>query len=129
MSDPNTAGGGGAVYLDWIRDLTAAQDARKDKIEARGLAVISVSGALVTLLFGLATLATRTTSGYRLPADARGWLYVAVVLFAISALSAILTNLPLAYVMSPPGDWKWPSPTSIGRTARPKLSSESPLPV
>jgi hypothetical protein len=97
MSEPNSAAGGGAVYLEWIRDLTAAQDARKDKIEARGLAVISVSGALVALLFGLATLATRTSSDYRLPADARGWLYAALVLFTISALLAILTNLPFAY--------------------------------
>jgi hypothetical protein len=97
MNDPNADRTGGAVYLEWVSDLAAAEDVRKEKLEARGLAVITVSGTLVTLLFGLATLATKATSEYKLPADARGWLYIALVLFGVSAVFAILTNLPLAY--------------------------------
>jgi hypothetical protein len=89
--------GGGRVYFEWIQTLAAAQDLRKEKLEGRGLAVISVSGTLVTLLFGLATLATKTRTTYTLPATARDWLYVALALLSISAILAILTNIPIAY--------------------------------
>jgi len=49
------------------------------------------------LLFGLSALATKASATYKLPSDARPWLYVALVLFAVSAVLAILTNLPLTY--------------------------------
>jgi len=51
----------------------------------------------VTLLFGLAALATQTKSTYTLPHQARSYLYVALVLFGVSAVLAIVTNLPLKY--------------------------------
>lgn len=56
-----------------------------------------MSGGLVTLLFGLAALATQTKSTYTLPHQARSYLYVALVLFGVSAVLAIVTNLPLKY--------------------------------
>ena len=51
----------------------------------------------MTLLFGLAALATQAKSTYTLPHQARSYLYVALVLFGVSAVLAIVTNLPLKY--------------------------------
>jgi hypothetical protein len=95
---------GRTVYFDWIATLTAEQDARKEKLEARGIAVITVSGTLVTLLFGLAALATRATNTYTLPHAARDLLYVALILFGVSAVLAILTNVPILYEEVDPQD-------------------------
>ncbi|HEX8117309.1 MAG TPA: hypothetical protein VF521_08555, partial [Pyrinomonadaceae bacterium] len=49
---------GYAAYGDFIKDELEAQDKRKASFEQRGLAVITTSGALVTLLFALAALST-----------------------------------------------------------------------
>jgi hypothetical protein len=95
---------GRTVYFDWIKALTEEQEARKEKLEARGVAVVTVSGTLVTLLFGLAALATRATSTYTLPNVARDLLYVALILFGVSAVLAILTNIPILYEDVDPQD-------------------------
>ena len=47
---------GRAIYADYIKEQQEAQEARKVSLEQRGLAVITTSGALVTLLFGLTAL-------------------------------------------------------------------------
>jgi hypothetical protein len=97
MSEPAAEADGRSVYFAWTKELTDAQAVRKEKLEARGLAIITVSGALVSLLFGLSALATRASAGYFLPSGARSYLYVALVFFVVSALLAILTNLPMTY--------------------------------
>ena len=47
---------GRAIYSDYIKEQLDAQEARKISLEQRGLAVITTSGVLVTLLFGLTAL-------------------------------------------------------------------------
>ena len=51
---------GRAVYGEYIKEQLNAQEARKNSLEQRGLAVITTSGALVTLLFGLTALTCRS---------------------------------------------------------------------
>ncbi len=93
MRDP---GPGRAVYSDYIQAELEAQDARKASFEQRGLAVISTSGLLVSLLFALAALVTSRT-GYVLPDGARRALYVALFLFVLAAVAALVVNAPLKY--------------------------------
>lgn len=92
---------GYAVYGEFIKDELEGQDKRKASFEQRGLAVITTSGTLVTLLFALAALSTREATTFTLPTAARTSLSVALVLFFVSALAALLSNAPLIYQAVP----------------------------
>jgi hypothetical protein len=94
---PNGAGsvGGTAVYDAFLKEELASQDARKSSFEQRGLAVVTTAGALVTLLFGLAAIATRVGRGIPFEHEEKLWLVASLVLFVLSALSALATNFPL----------------------------------
>src|SRR5204863_5652630 len=61
---------GSSVLLDYLNDQLARQDARKVSLEQRALAVITTSGALVTLLFGLAALSSKRAATFTLPGSA-----------------------------------------------------------
>ena len=86
-----------ATYGEFINDELDAQDKRKASFEQRGLAVITTSGTLVTLLFALAALSTRETASFTLPATGRTWLSIALALFFLSALAALVSNAPFIY--------------------------------
>ena len=66
-------------------------------LEQRGLAVITTSGVLVTLLFGLTALSVRRAATFVIPDTAAVLLVVALVFFVLAALCAIFTNLPRSY--------------------------------
>jgi hypothetical protein len=66
-------------------------------LEQRGLAVITTSGVLVTLLFGLTALSVRRATTFVIPNTAAGLLIAALVCFVLAALCAIFTNLPRSY--------------------------------
>jgi len=87
---------GGSVYAAYIKEQLAGQDARKASIEQRGISVITTSGALVSLLFGLTALLTGAND-YQLPSGAEPWLYAAMVAFVLAAIGGIVTNTPLFY--------------------------------
>lgn len=53
------------VYGEFIKDELEVQDKRKASFEQRGLAVITTSGVLVTLLFALAALSTKSAASSR----------------------------------------------------------------
>jgi nitrate reductase NapE component len=89
--------GGRDVYADYIKEQLEAQEARKLSLEQRGLAVITTSGALVTLLFGLTALSVRRASTFVIPDTAAALLIVALVFFVLAALCAIVTNLPRSH--------------------------------
>lgn len=89
------------VYGEFIKDELEAQDKRKASFEQRGLAVITTSGTLVTLLFALAALSTKQAATFTLPSSARDWLFGALVLFFFSALAALLSNAPFVYQAVP----------------------------
>jgi hypothetical protein len=85
------------VYGDFIQHELDAQDRRKDSFEQRALAIVTTSGALTTILFGLAAFATKPGKPFVLPNDAKPWLIAALALFFVSAIAALVTNLPLSY--------------------------------
>jgi nitrate reductase NapE component len=89
--------GGRSIYADYIREQLEAQEARKLSLEQRGLAVITTSGVLVTLLFGLTALSVRKESTFVIPDTAAALLIVALVFFVLAAVCAIVTNLPRSY--------------------------------
>lgn len=88
---------GRAIYADYIKEQLEAQEARKVSLEQRGLAVITTSGVLVTLLFGLTALTVRRESTFAIPDPAAALLIAALVFFVLAALCAIITNLPRPY--------------------------------
>lgn len=85
------------AYGQFIKDELAAQDVRKASFEQRSIAVITTSGTLATLLLGLAALATKASSTFVVPSDARPWVTAALFGFFVSALAALTVNLPLSY--------------------------------
>jgi amino acid transporter len=98
LSPPTASdsGSGAAVYAAYVTAQVASQEERKHSFEQRGLAVITTSGVLVSLLFGLTATLT-SVAGYHLPHASRGWILAALVCFVAAAVAAILTNLPLKY--------------------------------
>jgi hypothetical protein len=88
---------GNAVYGEYLERQIASQEARKSSFEQRGLAVVTTAGALVTLLFGLAAIATRTGKGDPFSSEEKVWLAAALTLFVVSAVAALWINLPMKY--------------------------------
>jgi len=88
---------GAGAYADYLKDQLTAEDARKASLEQRGLAVISTSGALVTLLFGLVALSTKARQTFRLEEEPKYLLAVAVGVFLLAAACALATNAPVSY--------------------------------
>jgi uncharacterized integral membrane protein len=88
---------GRATYVEFLKEEIAAQAARKASFEAKGIAVITTSGTLVTLLFALAALSTKRAQTFELPKGARDWLFLALILFFAAAVAALVTNAPMWY--------------------------------
>lgn len=86
----------GKSYEQLIREQLDEERARKSSLEQRAVFVITSSGALATLLFGLAAAVTAAT-GFVLPPGAKWLLVVAVPLFLVSAVLGILVNAPREY--------------------------------
>lgn len=87
---------GADTYSDFVKTLLDAEAARKTSIEAKGSAVITTSGTLVTLLFGLVAVITSRAT-FKLPLSAHGWLMAAVISFVVAVAAAILVSVPLPY--------------------------------
>lgn len=91
MSEGNSPALAGPVIADLIvKDLDNAR-AVTASLQSRGLAVISTSGTLVTLLFGFSALVTKAQN---LPPGAKPPLYIAAGLFVLAAIAGIITNAP-----------------------------------
>jgi hypothetical protein len=87
---------GSTVYLAFISSLLASEESRKASLEARGIAVVTTSGALVSLLLGLVAAITGSKT-FVIPASAYTPLFSGGVLFGIAAALGILTNVPFLY--------------------------------
>ena len=87
---------GSEVYADFIKSMLDAEDSRKSSLEQRGIGIITASGTLVTLLFGLTTAITGAKT-FTFPAPARDWLTPAAILFVAAAAAAVAVNVPLFY--------------------------------
>lgn len=89
---------GYVVLGAFVEKVLDAQEARKSSIEARGLAVITTSGTLVTLLFGIVALATKREATYTLPPATQWFLMAAIAGLALAAGLGVATNRPVDYL-------------------------------
>jgi hypothetical protein len=87
---------GSDVYADFVKSMLDAEVVRKSSLEQRGLGIITTSGTLVTLLFGLAAAITSAKT-FTFPSAARDWLTAAAILFVLAAAAGIGANIPLFY--------------------------------
>ena len=94
--------GDGRVYEAFVSRQLEDQRSLKDSLERRASGVITSSGVLVTLLFGLAAITTRT-SNYNLPHDAHLPLVVALAAFVVACACAVVAGVPFRYRGSSPG--------------------------
>ncbi|AVZ71079.1 hypothetical protein SLUN_01240 [Streptomyces lunaelactis] len=90
MSDDATAA---KVFAEYIEKLLAAENEQRASLQARGAAVITASGTLVTLTLGLAVLVTNQGKA-TIPNAARVLLLFAMAGFLVAAVLAILVNTP-----------------------------------
>jgi hypothetical protein len=95
-SIPQNDSAGSSIYTDYIKEQVDREDARKESLEKRGLSLITSSGALVTVLFGLAAFVT-DSDDFKLPDSANVLLSLALIAFFASGLFAIATNFPMNY--------------------------------
>jgi hypothetical protein len=93
---PTDNANAGVAYRQLIADQLTEERSRKSSLEARGVAVITTSGTLATLLFAL-TAGLTAAARFRLPADARLPLLLALVAFVVAGMCGLVTNLPLIY--------------------------------
>ena len=116
---------GGNVYAPLIESQLAEEASRKTSFEQRGVAVITTSGVLVSLLFGLAAVVTKSEN-FVLPIQAKDLLVGSLVLFVLSAVAGIISNWPLRYVQlevsdlerfTEPKIWSGSSETAARRVA------------
>lgn len=96
---PTTQGGSdisGPAITGLIQDQFIQERAIKDSLESRASAVIASAGTLVTLLFALVALVTKSQQ-YSLPVASRFLIGVALAAFLIAAVLAILVIRPRTY--------------------------------
>lgn len=89
MGDGVSPGRHQALLLDQLAD----ERARKGSLEQRGIAIITSSGTLVTIVLGFVALATRNPS-YTLPPGAVRLLVIALVALVAAAAAGLLINVP-----------------------------------
>jgi hypothetical protein len=89
-------GSGTPVVLSVINSEIEAEEARKESIERRGLAVVSTSGTLITALFALSSLIT-VQDKYRPPSAALILTLCALALFVAAAVQGLTTNMVSVY--------------------------------
>lgn len=117
----------GSSYGPTILAQLTEERARKTSLEARGIGIVTSSGALATLLFGLAAFTRGTFNQLHIPITGAGkWaLITAALLFAAAAVSGVLSNAPLPYeeALIPPlrsrvEETEWTAPDPIGAARR-----------
>jgi hypothetical protein len=126
MDEAPTAG---TAFSDFVKDVVAVEEQRRDSTETRARSVVTVSGTLVTLLLGFATLVTTATS-YQLPDPARVLVLIAAGTLATSTLAAIWTALPQAdRVIDPrklmqalPERWEWEPDQALKKITATRLA-------
>jgi hypothetical protein len=103
--EPSGVTAGGA-YGQLIADQLAEERDRKTSLESRGITVITTSGSLAAVLFGLITILA-SAAHFRLPGSIRLPVVLAVVALVIAGLLGLATNIPLRY--------KEPTTTALAR--------------
>src|SRR5262245_59701725 len=91
---PAPGAGAGPVYTALVGARLAEEEGRGRSLQARGLAVVTTSGTLVTLIFAVAHFVPRATVAARIPGASRWLLAIAVVAFVGAAVAGLLANVP-----------------------------------
>lgn len=121
----------GPVIADLIGKELDTERSVMASLQARGLAVISSAGTLVTLLFGLSALAMKAEQ-FRLPPGTRLPLYTATALLVGAAVAGIVTNAPRGAGRANLSDlsdhldspyWEYPAAQAQREVARSQLRS------
>lgn len=84
------------VYEELLTRHQAAEEQRKTSLEQRGGALITTSGALVTLLFGLSAYVPQEAR-FPVGSGARTALLVAAGFLLLAAVLALTSTAPLPY--------------------------------
>jgi hypothetical protein len=104
-------------WAAYVIEQLAREDARKDSLEKRGLAVVTTAGALATLLFAFAAF-DQKNDAVLLSGSAVDALKRALIAYLVSAGLAIATNAPFFYAEVKPDavkkaiKTKWADPTA-----------------
>src|SRR4051812_33497413 len=105
----------GPTIAGFVVGLVASEDARRTSLEARGAAVITSSGGLVTLVLGIGALVTKS-SQFTLTGGAQDRVGYSVLAFVLAALFAAMTYVPQGYDVTDPDalrralDTRWAQP-------------------
>jgi hypothetical protein len=114
----------GQAYHELIREQLHEAAATKESLERRGFALVTTSGAVLTVILGVATLA-----GQRIPIPASGLAFATIALVALIAaiVFGLLVNRPIGYAGVAPSElrrladsesyWTGPFPTGSRRVA------------
>jgi hypothetical protein len=87
---------GTSVYVPLLLEQLKEEASRTSSLEQRGLAVITTSGGVAALLFGLAAVVTASET-FVFPDASRALLVAALVLFMFAAVGGIVSNWPFGY--------------------------------
>jgi hypothetical protein len=89
----------GSSYGHTIQSQLDEERARKTSLESRGIGIVTSSGALATLLFGLVVFTRGNVNQFHVDIGgvAKWALIVGVLLFAVASLMGLAANLPLDY--------------------------------
>lgn len=104
----------GSSFSRTIKDQLDEERQRKNSLEARGIGIVTSSGALATLLFGLVgfTRGTNPQLHWEIGTPAKAALLIGVLLFAFAALMGLGANFP--------GDYKEPSVKKLRERVQPE---------
>jgi hypothetical protein len=84
----------GPVYAALVTIRLVEEEKRTNSLQARGLAIVTTSGTLVTLLFAIAKFGRSTEGSAKIPVAGRWVLAAAAVAFVGAAIGGLLANLP-----------------------------------
>jgi len=93
---PSTPADAIELYSQFVAAELADKRSAKDSFERRGFQLVTTSGALLTVVFGLISLIARDDS-LVIPSDARPWLYASLAAFVIAAVGGLVANAPMRY--------------------------------
>jgi hypothetical protein len=109
----------GQAYHDLIREQLREAAATKESLERRGFAVVTTSGAVLTVILGVASFA-----GKQIPIPSTGLALAAIALVALIAaiVFGLIVNFPIGYAGVAPSELRrladsdayWSGPFATG---------------
>ncbi|MET7735722.1 hypothetical protein ABZT02_30785 [Streptomyces sp. NPDC005402] len=98
-SDPRAGG----IFAAFIAEQLSEERSRKSSLETRGLALITSTSTLVTLLLAVATLATKFGKS-SLPIASTVLMIVGLATFVMAGVAGVYCNSPQRYSEADPDD-------------------------